>query len=220
MRVGNYSLVVVEGSEREQGYVGLGHGQQYTVRMSSHDHRRCDAEVVIDGKPVGTFRLSAYGSAVLERSPDDNGRFTFYSSGSEDAGRAGEASVGTADKGLIQVKFTPEKVRSYAGVPSVVRTSSFRGGPGGQSMSAFPECHTSRSMAPGGQHTNSTRSTEKTVGGITGLSGHSDQRFTNVGAIDLDEVNAVTISLRLVTRDDGPRPLRPAGAGNAVPPPV
>lgn len=61
---------------------------------------------------------------------------------------------------------------------------------------------------------------EKTSGGITGLSGHSNQSFREVSGFPLDETGRVTITLRLVRRNDGPRPLVGVVAGNPVPPPV
>lgn len=196
MRVGNYSLVIPEGTEREAGYVALPHGTQYTIQLRNHSgYRRCDAAVTIDGKPIGTFRLGTFGGATLEKSPDEDGRFTFYASGSGDAAAAGEAAVSAEAKGLIQVRFVPEtKVEAVSrGYGASARSIS-------KSMSFYGD--------------------EKTVGGITGLSGHSDQRFTEVGPMPLDEAEAVLISIRLILGTSGPRPLIGAAKGNPVPPPV
>jgi len=211
MRVGNFSVVIPEGSERETGYVGLQHGKQYTVRMMSHDHRRCDAVVTIDGKEIGTFRIHGHQSFTLERSPEDHGRFTFYADATEEATKAGIALVPNESRGLIQVRFVPEKYH-----PPV-----FRGGPGGQSVSrGWDQGYGAGSLRSMGFTPDRE---EKTSGGITGLSGHSSQQFTEVGAMPLDESEAVTISIRLVCVPDGPRPLKAAtevARGNAVPPPV
>ncbi len=198
MRVGSYSVLIPEGVERETGHVGLSHGKQYTLRLGNHDGRQCDAEVTVDGKVIETFRLYPHQTMTLERSPDDNGRFTFYSSGTGDAAQAGEFAIAETDKGLIQVRFVPEKRRVER--PKTVRPMglcSFSSG-------------TTRGF--GGE--------EKTSGGITGLSGHSDQKFQTVGAIDREESESVLISIRLVTWNDGPRPLRVVERGNAVPVPV
>jgi hypothetical protein len=172
MRYGNYSVLVPEGVERESGYVGLPHGTQYTLRLGNHDYRRCDAEVTVDGKRVGVFRLNGHGSTTLERSPDDHGKFTFYSSGTGDAGAAGEAGVAAADKGLIQVRFVPERRRKPVHTPPVVmRTATVAGG--GQSQ-LYGSARPMNSTTP------TSFNEEKTSGGITGLSGHSDQRFVDV----------------------------------------
>lgn len=206
MRFGNYSVLIPEGLERDSGHVGMDHGRQYTIRIANHGYRQCDADVMVDDKIIGTFRLRPHGTTTLERSPDDNGRFTFYSAGTSDAAVAGEASIATENKGLIQVRFVPEKPR-LRGAESVIRTASLRG-PGGQSVSSDGMARSFNATAEMG---------EKTCGGITGLSGHSGQQFQSVGAIDRDESDAVTISLRLVTANHGPRPLKSAGVGNAIP---
>jgi hypothetical protein len=54
--------------------------------------------------------------------------------------------------------------------------------------------------------------------GGTGLSGHSDQKFTSVAKLDYDETRFVTINLRLVSVSNEPRPLFPSST--PVPPPV
>ena len=220
MRVGNYSVLIPEGVERESGHVSVEHGKQYTLRLMSHDYRRCDAEVEIDGKSLGGFRLHGYGSITLERSPEDSGRFTFYSSGTVDAGAAGEAGIAAADKGLIQVRFVPER-RTAPPVPRV-QTMGMRGGPCG-GMRGGP-CGQPvggglfRSAGPLG-FTGDRE--EKTSGGITGLSGHSAQQFVTVGPLDRAKDESVTITLRLVTLDAGPRPLKPVSdRANPVPAPV
>lgn len=218
MRVGNYSVLVPEGVERETGHVHLAHGRQYTIQLLNHDYQRaCDAELTVDGKPLGGFRLRPGGRAVLERAPHDHGRFTFYAAGTGEAAAAGEAAVAVPDKGLVQVRFVPERRRPDP-VHQVKGSVLYaRGGVRGQS--AGGEARPAEDptafgpLRPAGAE-------EKTCGGITGLSGHSDQQFVTVGSIDRDEAAAVVISLRLVALPDGPRELRPAAQGNPVPAPV
>jgi hypothetical protein len=55
--------------------------------------------------------------------------------------------------------------------------------------------------------------------GITGLSGYSGQQFRRMGNLDYDENAIVTISLRLVSFNNEPRPLK-AVYNSRVPPPV
>lgn len=212
MRFGNYTLLIENGLERESGYVGLKHGEQYAVRLGNADNRRCVARVTIDGKPVGNFVLNPHEMARIERSVDDAGKFTFYAVDTEESVAAGQADISHYDRGLVQVEFVPEKYAMPR--PTAVKTTGLlrSRGPGGQSvgggMSMFGEPPLAESDV-------------KTSGGITGLSGHSGQQFVTVASPDLDEANAVKINLRLVLRDDGPRKLRPvAVAGNPVPPPV
>lgn len=207
MRFGNYSVLIPEGSERGEGYVALSHGRQYAVQLGNHSSRRCQAEVSLDGKSIGTFVLSGYGTARLERAPHDNGRFTFYADDTTEAEAAGLATISQPDRGLVQVKFTPEKSRYRH--EDVIRLSSF-------------STESSVMRGAGGQSQGSWASNreEKTSGGITGLSGHSDQQFTTVAGLNLDESGSITITLRLMAGTDGPHPLTATSRGNPVPPPV
>lgn len=214
MRVGNYSVLIPEGVERDSGHVALEHGRQYTLRLMNHSFLRCDAEVTVDGKPVGGFRLQGHGQITLETVPNDGGRFTFYSSGTTDAGQAGEGSIAVPDKGLVQVRFVPE--RQLAGAYKAA-TPVLRGGIGGQSVRplGFSEQRVATCSAQPERE-------EKTCGGITGMSGVSNQQFIDVQPLpDRDEANAVTISLRLITFNSGPRPLKAVTPlANPVPEPV
>ena len=222
MRVGSYSLLVPEGVERSTGHVEVPHGTRYTLRIGNHDHRRCDAEVTIDGVTIGVFRLNGHQTAVVERKPDDRGRFTFYAADSADGAQAGAALISTDLRGLVQVKFTPGRpefrptsrpqiVRSRE-AGEVILTSALRGGPGGQSQGGRYSTYAGEQL--------SFSSENKASAGITGLSGHSYQEFSEAAPMDLDHAAAVTISVRLVVGPgvNAPRPL--AARGNPVPDPV
>lgn len=216
MRFGNYSVQVVEGFERgESGYCHVPHGKAYTLRLGNHGSAKCQADVVIDGKPVGSFVLRGYQTATIERGVDDTGRFTFYADGTSEAVQAGIAAVANVDRGLVQVVFSPEKSRpvSWNSEISVLRTANLsRRGPGGQSQGGWGNTRSTESYC--GERE------EKTGGGITGLSGYSTQQFREAAAFDVDESKRVTVTLRLVRLDEGPRPLVGVSNGNSVPPPV
>ena len=199
MHLDNYSVTIREGIETGGGYVKIQHGKQYTIRLNNRRSGRCDAQVTVDGKEVGTFRLSSHGSITLERPPDSDGRFTFYKIGSVEANKASLGKVSRDDLGLIQVTFTPEKSSSVA-----VASAGPVGSPG----------------EPSGRRVTYDAGVGKSAGG-TGLSGHSDQSFYSVGPLDLDYSQAVTITLRLVS-DEDVSPLEPARMGRStpVPPPV
>lgn len=230
MRVDKYTVLVEPGVERETGHVALPHNTQYTIKLLSHDRRRCDAAVEIDGKPVGVFRLDGFGNAVLERSPADHGRFTFYSAGTAAAGQAGEGGVAAADKGLVRVVFTPEKrvdrpTYQPASFGWVLRSADgYTQTSGFAAKNIKDDGHSSWSGGAGMQSAAvDDFAVGAAVGGVTGLSGMSGQKFAEVGAIDLDHAQAVTITIRLVTLPDGPRPLPPNPGpvrANPVPPPV
>lgn len=66
-------------------------------------------------------------------------------------------------------------------------------------------------------HVNSPQQSRAAMAGGTGLSGHSDQEFTTVAALDYATDEFATINLRLISIADEPRPLF---ASTPVPPPV
>lgn len=236
MRVGSFSVQIPEGRERDSGHVVLDHGRQYTLRLGNHQDRPCDAHVTVDGKSLGGFRVNAREYVTLERSPNDNGRFTFYLDGTADAVTAGIGEVPAVDKGLIQVRFVPERRRERP-VGTVVKTAGLRsrGGPGGQSQGPVGEPASWRAPSQhpyDGPQCFAGEAEEKTSGGLlrgglgfapggTGISGHSNQSFVTVADLDGDEAEAVTISIRLVGPDNTPRPLKAVQPrANAVPDPV
>lgn len=203
MRVGSFSLLIPEGVERDSGHVLMAHGRTYTLRLRNHGSRRCDADVAIDGKSIGRYRISAGGTITLERSAHDTGRFTFFRADSAEGESAGAAKVDRPDRGLIRVTFCPER----APIRTVPTGSVLRGGPGGQSVpksvgSEYEE-RTAGGLAPG----------------VTGLTGHSNQAFVEVPDLDHDPTGEVTISLRLAA-DASVRELTPAPRGNPTPAPV
>ena len=112
MKLHQYELVVVNADETEDGYVILAHGQRYSLRLSNDRSSRCDVEVSIDGNHVGTFRLNAKTSSVIERPVSDDGFFTFYELVTEEARRAGITS--NDQTGLITAIFKPEAMALYA----------------------------------------------------------------------------------------------------------
>lgn len=202
MHFKDYSVVISEGVETD-GYVKMRHGQQYVIRLRNRKGLRCNAAVMVDGKEVGTFRLSGYGHLELERPPNDTGRFTFYQVGSSEAKRAGLGIVNKFELGLIQVTFTPEKEAVHlVGVAGAAVADADFGLTGSMGI-------------------DEPRPRVTYNAGGTGLSGHSNQGFVNVADINLDYNNAVTISLRLIANDDI-KPLVSAQGQNQtiVPPPV
>jgi hypothetical protein len=108
MYLNGYSVRIPEGLE-QNGYVELRHDTQYRLMLRNSHKTRCDARVEVDGKCIGTFRLDANESIVLERPAHDRGRFTFYKDGSRAAKKAGLSNVDPWHKGLVSVTFSPEK---------------------------------------------------------------------------------------------------------------
>lgn len=238
MRVGDFSVVILGGRERESGYVHLLDGQAYKIRLANHTNRRCDVELTIDGKSLGSFRVEAYGRLDLERPPDDDGCFTFYRADGEAGQQVGAGQIDKGDQGLVQARFKVEKpqfqgVPSYQGsqlVPAAHPQRVKHSGACGQSATKSFDAPVSLSCerpADGNLALCSAgpqRQNQNLAAGVTGLSGHSGQRFTPVDPLVYDDEETL-ISLRLVA-EDGPRPLRahdpsgPTVRANQVPPPA
>ena len=197
MELSNYRLTIKGCEERLINggiYFNILQGQTYKLFLSNINSQRCKAEVTIDGKPVGTWRLGAFDSATLERPANDTGLFTFYRLRTVDASIA---QIADNDKtGLIQVVFTPEMIIQVT--PTVYRDGS----PISKGISNEP---VSRGVTRGAH------------AGGTGLSGQSDQQFGTAGHMPLDYTSQVTLSLRLMEFEPvnlGPRPL----SASPVPP--
>jgi len=203
MKLGNYSVRIPEGREVNGGYVELAHSTVYSIYVANDDSQReCDAVISIDGKPVGTFRLGRYGThqshLLLERSSNDNGRFTFFEVESKEAVEAGVQKVVTTDRGLIQVVFKPEK-KNILPIPTVSRS-----GPDYNSCSAkdLGTTETSYEKIRGGNLLRtkgmSFSSPQNSSAGVTGLTGSSSQTFYTVPNLEYEIGAEVIISLRLV----------------------
>jgi len=107
MRLGNFSVEIPQGRELNSGYVAMRHNTKYAVKLSNFGHLCCDAEVEIDGKLVGIWRVSSWKSIVIERPVHDTGCFTFYKIGTHEAKKA---AIAKSDQlGLISVLFKPEE---------------------------------------------------------------------------------------------------------------
>ena len=224
MRVGNFSVIVPEGREHGSGHVGLRHGSVYQIRCLNHWHdRRCDAEVTVDGKILGSYRLDASGTITLERSYLDNGRFTFFRADSPEGQAVLAGEVTPSNRGLIQVTFRPE----YKPLP-VFRKAYFAPYPNMETPTYPPQWKPEPLVARGMSTNDCNPSSPQFVNcsapvgasaGVTGLTGHSDQSFVTVSNLNYDLSGEVVITLRLVCEESTPsepRPLRPVNA-NPVP---
>ena len=248
MLLGNFSASIV-GKSDNNGYVPMKHGEQYRINLQNYDNqKRCAAEVKVDGKVVGLFRIRAGGSLTLERPSNENGRFTFYKDGTPEASKAGLDSVTRSDKGLVSVTFKPEKhvqpvelqedrrqpwYPSPHPLPGMPRPGPvpmprpyYEGSDRGYTLSSpVGSADVDRAVPTSASNESRTKgvmgqSASYSSGG-TGLSGSSSQTFKTVGHLDYDESAFVTITLRLVAENDDPRPLRPLVASSTpVPEPV
>lgn len=191
MYLNSFSVRIPEGKEIPGGYVVLRHNTKYKVVLRNSRSTRCDARVEIDGKHVGTWRLNAIEGITLERPAHDTGHFTFYESGSSAAVQLEEHWIVPANRGLVKVTFTPEKV--------VAAVNHAQWQPQVKSINERQATYTATCSTGG--------SAQSLSSGITGLSGRSSQVFGNAVAITHDYSQQTVIHLRLVTESVEPRPL-------------
>lgn len=208
-----FSVRIPEGNEVPGGYVEMTHGSTYTLVLRNSRVTRCDAQVYIDGKHVGTWRIPAQASIRLERPAHDTGHFTFYSIDSDEFEQAALNMVDRSQLGLVKVIFTPEvypttRVKDLTDIYTTNVIWDYT-----DSNTTTSGTYTTYASGGGG-----TSSRAYSAGG-TGLSGTSSQSFLPADNIRLDLSQQTVIHLRLVEkRDDAPRPL--TQFSTPVPPPM
>lgn len=209
MYLNGFSVRIPEGVETHSGYVEMEHGKKYVLVLRNSKDIPCDAMVEIDGKEVGTWRIPCNRSITLERPSNDIGRFTFYELGTMEAEQAG-LDEHSEDLGLIRVTFTPEvsRITQHVFMSPEVWQPDFEN----------EQYYLGSSNSYGGLNRRRGRGSSAgptPKGGGTGLSGKSEQRFGRARKIEYDYSQRTIINLRLVSRQDTPRPLKPIS--NPVP---
>lgn len=169
-------------NHRPDGYVELGDGQAYSLRLTNNHGSPCDATLTVDDEDIGTFRIKGYGQIDIDGPPNDGRRFTFYKAGTW-KGRAAGIENGVASNGVISVTFIP----AYPTKGAILLNYADSDG-----------------VAEEGYETYSCQVSHQTNGyeGATGLHGHTDQRFKQVADLDLDHSRKCTIACRLIGVDD------------------
>lgn len=210
MRLGNFSVKIPQGKKLNSGYVAMKHDTKYTVVLSNDGDVRCDAEVEIDGKIVGTWRIQSRDSMVIERPVHDTGCFTFYKIGTREAKKA--AIVKSDKLGLITVLFKPERKPEPPDLGDDELDSFFCLDEGPHFSLSCDDEDVDLDLD------DALFAEEELEAGGTGLSGKSKQEFRSVEPLDYDETGFVQINIRLVCQTDEPRPLTPVST--PVPPPL
>lgn len=205
MYLNQFSVRVVGGSEVSSGYVEIDHGKQFSISLRNDRSVRCDARVEVDGKDVGTFRLSSHSSILLERPVNDESRFTAYRPNTSEGNAAG-VDPSNPDLGLIRVTFTPERYVEVVYRGAVIPEDPW-----------VRRSYTNKSVSNTCGLSAACAATPYSGMGV-GLSGHSDQSFHTVAQLDYDFSGQTVIHLRLVFKESGPHPL--ISTSNPVPPRV
>jgi hypothetical protein len=133
MKLNKFSVIIAEGKAAADGYIQMKHGTQYTVLLQNESNRRCDAEVYLDDRQVGIWRIDCYSTVTIERPVHDRGRFTFYQVDTPEAIQAGITE--NSSSGLIRVLFKPERIPDK----TVAAPMAARAAAGGTGLSGYSE---------------------------------------------------------------------------------
>ena len=104
-------------------YVPLKHNSNYKIILKNNRSVKCDAQVFVDGKSVGVFRIPAHNFLDLERPSKVDKKFTFVKEQSHEAKQGGVLS-GKQENGIVKVIFFPEYEFSNWDSDSVSLTGS------------------------------------------------------------------------------------------------
>lgn len=238
MQLNGFSVSVPQAQEETtNGYVVLNHGQTFQIRLhNSHKSdgqcKPADVEIYVQGKYCGTFRVPYGQTVLLERSTEDDGKFTAYRNGSSEAKQIG-LDANSDDNGLIKVVWKPgtKQCRPLnVSTPNIVwpwpyqpyvepyREPYWTPEPytitwgdnttsGCNTFSNKLRSISTSSASMGNSIQCSYTSSNDLCGGGVGISGHSDQNFSETEPLSYDE-QSVTIYLRIAFRDSEPRPLK------------
>ncbi|XP_078590714.1 uncharacterized protein LOC144870446 isoform X2 [Branchiostoma floridae x Branchiostoma japonicum] len=198
METGGYRVGIVGGRHYEidgEEFVEMDHGSSYRIRLTNSHLSSCEAQLDIDGKDVGTWRLEPGQQVELERPEEEQMCFTFFSTrlAPPDSGiRRGEE-----ENGLVQVTFTPEKMREER----TKMKDPYRGG----DQVAGDDTSSSDSSSDDEDEPFRSDTPLNWSSGATALQGVSRQEFEQVEAeMEKDEEKRVIMILRLVARTDAP----------------
>ncbi len=165
-------------------YIALPHETEYKLRLSNKRNTRCDVQVKIDGRIIGTFRVNALESMIIERPADNDRKFVFLKENTKESLSAGIVT-GNNNNGLIEVTFTPELSAKRC---CNIQQSYLYNTTGYMSEENFESSHQSNRCYSSG---------------ATALGQKSDQSFDYISKItNVDHSNITTIILRLVCDDD------------------
>jgi hypothetical protein len=226
MNLNGFSVSVPQAlEEKSDGYVVLNHAQPFSIRLHNHhrdngNSKPADAEIWIQGKLMGIWRVPANQTIVIERSTEDDGKFTAYRNGSTEAKQIGLDAT-SDENGLIKVVwkpgYKPERPHTHIITsPTIIWPYVPYCPPEPWTTEPYLDWDTGYKITYGDNTTcnaiSATRSCSYTssndlCGGGVGLSGHSSQNFSETEALSYDETST-TIYLRIAFRDNEPRPLK------------
>jgi hypothetical protein len=225
VRLNNFSVEIVSNNVKKinrngHNYIALPHHSEYKLRLTNDRSKQCDAVITIDGEVVGSWRVPAYGSIMIERPSHSQRKFVFVN---EISGEAydGEVNVGQKKNGLVSITFKPEKeqeafLQSFScnelyGSSFNNYTNELRGS---IKSNKTNRCSIGSSLAKSKYtsndgvdfmncSSNSWNSPNNLSTGATILGGSSSQRFGKASRItNYDYDNETIINLRMLVNED------------------
>ena len=184
----------------------MDHEQEYTIDIGNYTNRRADADILVDGKSIGVFRLNPYQSFKIERTINQERKLTFLCSDSEEFRESGNVE-GKYNNGMIEVYIYPEiQPENIVYIPAPVASVNYslrspsRSSLRSSSRSSLQSpSRSSLQSSPRSslQSTSTSRSLSNYSEGATGMGRHSYQKFQSVDRIVRDN-RVILIRMRLV----------------------
>jgi len=176
-------------------YMALPSGAEYRLTLTNNHGVDCDADVNLDGKTVGKWRVCAGATITVDSPADVVSRFMFLEEHAAES--HGAVTAGAETNGLVEVTFYPRKKESTIYVKSERSHRSIEESGGMYNENYRRRCDSDETFSASVYRSGAT-----VLGG-----GDSSQRFTNVASIpesEIDRSNVTTISIRLVVGDVRP----------------
>lgn len=172
-------------------------GEVYSIKMINQMHRRCDCQVFNNGYDVGTFRVNSYGTIVIDHPVNDHGQFTLFPKGTSGAIAGGQYLKSDVEHGLLELHFYPEKL--VKPIPLAVNQVYKDVTPGEERHSYSGDNYIPKLYTCCSGSNNVSFESAALRGGITALTGHSNQQFGYAENIIRDQ--PIIIKVRLVVRE-------------------
>lgn len=109
----NFSLSLLDNNNEYilcvDGNFFLKHGTEYKILITNQSDCRANADIFVDGKNVGLFRIEKKNNILIERSADNQKarKLTFFNVSSKEA-KMGQIDSSNRDIGKLQIKIQKE----------------------------------------------------------------------------------------------------------------
>lgn len=189
-------------------YFAIPHLSEYKIKLTNGNQARCDAEISIDGEPIGTWRIVGLSSIIVERPANINRKFVFRDDKYYlDVSRYSRVPKKNTLNGVVSVVFKPENYTMcpYASVGFIVAPTYFERDQVTYSDS-LPVSDVYNNYSPYFGSSGSPLQVSERVlhddmpySGETILGGGTDQNFTATGKLrNVDHDKITKISIRLI----------------------